>query len=283
MTRGNGQYSWVGESVARINFEDSLFKDSRFTDLMLKMGSKETAIGSLVFAWMVAQSFWMRSDNGIPKTEWRKQKLRNEIIEVGLAEDRGEFVYISGSKEQFAWIRKATEAGRRGGLKSRGKNPSDPSATLQPGQPSYLLSPISSLSSPDSLLKPLNSKEREESAERAPSAPLAALPDYQPIESVILERKVSEAVQRRWSEAFPDPQWVCEQVRKALVWEAAHPNRRKKNFAAFMSNWLGRDWDRRKTPVTSNRAEQRSRANYETMESVKQMYRDGEETEFGEI
>jgi len=102
--------------MARVNVEPELFQDRRFQKLMIRLGSTETAVGTVVLAWMVGQKFWVHSDNGIPKTEWIKQDLKQELIEVGLAEDKGEFVRIVGSEKHFNWIRKKVEAGKKGGL-----------------------------------------------------------------------------------------------------------------------------------------------------------------------
>ena len=77
--------------------------------------------------------------------------------------------------------------------------------------------------------------------------PTAAIACYRSLESVFRERKVSEGIQLRWTEAFPESEWVVEEIRKALVWESATPLRRKKNFAAFISRWLTKGWDFRKT------------------------------------
>lgn len=105
--------------MPRINIEDSLFRDNRFFTLLIKLKSRDLAIGVLVSAWLVAQDFWKLNQNGIPKSEWKKRLLNDEIIEAGLAEDRGDFIYMSGSAEQFAWLTQRIEAGKRGGIANR--------------------------------------------------------------------------------------------------------------------------------------------------------------------
>lgn len=101
--------------MPRINIEDSLYRDARFINLILKLGSAEQALGAMVMAWSSAQKYWLVNGVGIPIPEWEKSKLNNSIIECGLAEIRGEFVYIKGSENQFAWINQKSEAGKRGG------------------------------------------------------------------------------------------------------------------------------------------------------------------------
>lgn len=102
--------------MARVNVESSLYKDIRFINLVLALGDLDTAIGALVRAWTLGQEYWKNSDNGIPVTVWKEQKLKQQIIDSGLAEMRGEFVYIRGSIERFGWIRERVESGRRGGV-----------------------------------------------------------------------------------------------------------------------------------------------------------------------
>lgn len=104
--------------MARINVEDSLYRDIRFHDLVQKMGGVDAALGSVVRAWSVAQDYWLANGVGIPLPVWKSQRLRPEVVEVGLAEHRGEFVYVRGSEEQFAWLKQRSDAGKNGGKAS---------------------------------------------------------------------------------------------------------------------------------------------------------------------
>jgi hypothetical protein len=79
---------------------------------------------------MSAQEFWKFSENGIPRTQWNKRGLKNELIEFGLAEDRGEFIYVCGSKDQFKWINERREAGKQGGKVSAAKRNEHPLNSL---------------------------------------------------------------------------------------------------------------------------------------------------------
>lgn len=117
-----------GNILARINIEDSLFKDNRFYELITLMGDKKRAIGALVEAWSLAQSYV--SDHNptgiVPEDEWSKQKISKEIIECGLARKTDKGVEVAGAKEQFSWLRQRQAAAKRGGLarsrKSREQN-----------------------------------------------------------------------------------------------------------------------------------------------------------------
>lgn len=138
--------------MARINIEDSLFRDNRYLKLCSLMGSPEMALGSLVMAWIVAQDFWKRSQFGIPKLEWKKRLLRYELILVNLAEIRGDFVYINGSEKQFAWLTQCIKSGGMGGAaKSLRNSSSDPTRSLAEGKP-LTLSPTLSLKTKNNTL-----------------------------------------------------------------------------------------------------------------------------------
>jgi hypothetical protein len=72
--------------------------------------------------------------------------------------------------------------------------------------------------------------------------------EFAPIAAILAARGVPCSVQRRWLQAYPDPRWIMQEVRKAELWEATNPGRRKKNFAAFISRWIAKGWDTRPMP-----------------------------------
>lgn len=100
--------------MARINIEDSLFKDSRFIDLMIKIGDKDAALGKIVRAFIVAQSHYLSTDNDrlIPKSEWKKQGCSDDLLDVGLAEEKKKGIYVFGSDDQFKWLLQRQNAGK---------------------------------------------------------------------------------------------------------------------------------------------------------------------------
>jgi hypothetical protein len=136
--------------LARINIEDSIYKDARFFSLLMKLGDPDRAIGALVRAWSVAQEWFLSPEKMVPSAEWEKQKLRPEIIEVGFAERVDGKIRMSGADEQFAWLRQRSESGKRGGLKTQAKSPSDRQATAKRAQASSSSSSSSSSSISDS-------------------------------------------------------------------------------------------------------------------------------------
>lgn len=105
----------------RLNFEDSIFKDARFYKLVALCGNDlDTACGALLRAWSLAQKWFLTPSKMVPISEWEKQDMRAAIIESGMAVLHGDFVYVRGSVEQFSWLEKARESGKKGG-KGRAK------------------------------------------------------------------------------------------------------------------------------------------------------------------
>lgn len=114
--------------MARINIEDSLFKDGRFIDLAIAMGSRHAALGAVIEAFMLAQEFYLNTstDRMIPLTEWNRRKAVGLVIDVGLAELKGkdkDLIYVCGAEKQFAWLLQRQDAGAKGG---RPKNENQP-------------------------------------------------------------------------------------------------------------------------------------------------------------
>lgn len=109
--------------MARINIEDTLFRDSRFLELVLSTGNRWTALGMVTEAWYLAQEYFLNeeSDRMIPLEVWRKRKAPDVVISAGLAEVRDDKVYVCGSSEQFDWLLQKAESGKRGGIASAQK------------------------------------------------------------------------------------------------------------------------------------------------------------------
>ncbi len=245
--------------MARVNVEEDLYRDQRWIDLIIRLGGdSEKALGALVRAWTVGQEYWKVCSNGIPKGAWKMQKLNDAIIEVGLAHDKGDFILIHNSEKHFAWLRQRVDAGKSGGVASgisrrsaapeiiEEKPKRGEAGRSKPKQTEASYSSSPSYSSSDSYKEEL--KEEPGAVVAVTSSPpdLVVLQDLLEIQETIRERKVTELEQRAWLTAFPDARWIIAEVKKALVWEAANPKRRKKLFGRFMANWMMRNWDSRK-------------------------------------
>lgn len=101
--------------MARINIEDSLFKDKRWINLLIKCGDRHKALGLLADAWILAQIHWLKH-KCIPAKAWSEDL--EILIQVELATRRNDgTVYVKGSQNAFAWLEQRSDAG-----KSRSKN-----------------------------------------------------------------------------------------------------------------------------------------------------------------
>ncbi len=143
--------------MARINVEEKLTSDARFQNLIIKLQCPDRALGSVVRAWGIAQKHFLKT-GVIPFDDWTKQGLRDELIEVGLAEKRENGIYMCGSSEQFSWLKQRSEAGKHN--RTTVNDRSIPFNSVQRETSSLLFTPSSSLSSHDSSLIPQVAKRK---------------------------------------------------------------------------------------------------------------------------
>ena len=113
--------------MARINLETSLFESENFLDLVIKIGSKYEATGRLVWAFKLAQKYYLKNENNrlIPKSELPESleilisfgfiTLVDEKKTVDINGDINTNIvgyYVKGSEEQFAWLLQRSNAGK---------------------------------------------------------------------------------------------------------------------------------------------------------------------------
>jgi hypothetical protein len=103
-----------GGNMPRINIEDSIYKDSRFIELCIRLGSRWTAMGALFEAWLLAQKYVTIEDplGLIPQDDWVKMGACDTLLDVRLAEKRDCKIYMCGAQRQFAWLVSTQMAGR---------------------------------------------------------------------------------------------------------------------------------------------------------------------------
>lgn len=102
-------FLWGG-NLARINIEESLFKDSRWMKLLIITKCEYKALGLLTAAWRLAQKHWLKSKM-IPKKAWLKDL--EVLVEVEFASrDESGNVYVKGSKKAFAWLDRNSKGGK---------------------------------------------------------------------------------------------------------------------------------------------------------------------------
>ncbi len=163
--------------MARTTFDHSIFADIRFFNLSVRLGSKRTAIGAMVEAWVLAQRFVTPDapDGPIPHRDWITHQMAPEIIEVGLAHVREDgCIHVAGGREQFAWLVQKQNASRRGG-ESNKKRLKEQSKRSEPvdnphEQEAYRLTPAPG-GSPLSLTLSLTQTKKQESIDRGAAAP----------------------------------------------------------------------------------------------------------------
>jgi len=168
--------------MARINVEDSLFRDNRFLKLTIKTGSVPLALGFLIQAWIVAQKFYLTETQTIPLDHWKAQDLSDLLIEVGLAEIIDQGVRMKGADTQFGWLKHRVDAGRKGGqtkaknqAASKAKTSKANSSKTKQAQASISPSFSYSYSSINSDTKYLYSKGTSESSTDVDGAPEGGL------------------------------------------------------------------------------------------------------------
>ena len=104
--------------MARINIEDSIYKDERFHRLSAFEG-KYKAIGLLVAAWDLAHTWYLKHpENLVPFAEWRAQSELELLEKYGLAEAKENGIYVKGSQNACSYLKARSEAGKRGALKT---------------------------------------------------------------------------------------------------------------------------------------------------------------------
>lgn len=151
--------------MARINVEDKINEDVRFQELLFKVQDIDKAYGIAVRAWRLGAKFYLNLDCNrmIPISEWKKQKINDLMIEVGLATIQGDFVRITGADEHYDWILKKQMAGQKSAEKRKaqkeGKNAENvldsveqQSTGVEQSSTSFLLSPFSYLNTHNSEL-----------------------------------------------------------------------------------------------------------------------------------
>lgn len=162
--------------MPRINIEDDWFDDPRREALIAKIGIVADAVALRM--WRLAQTYF-RNRKLTPATLFEQVPYWQEFEAAGLAERRGDHVYIRGQGERFAWLLQKSEAGARGGrasAKSRSENTEENSKQKQANASKSKQTQASSSSSSSSSASSSTSgsASKEEAAHADASAPSPA-------------------------------------------------------------------------------------------------------------
>lgn len=121
--------------MARINIEECWWSDPRRSKLIKIIGDEERADGAAVRMWRLAQENWKSGCRLVPQYIFESLEFASALLGSGLAELRGDEVYVRGSSQYLDWTReqreKARENGSKGGKKSA-QRPRDASGKLLP-------------------------------------------------------------------------------------------------------------------------------------------------------
>lgn len=102
--------------MPRLNIELSLYTDNRFQSLLIKLGDRHKAMGMCLDAFILAQNYWIPDMKLIPKEAFLNSSL-GFILDVGLAKETEEGIYVRGTKANFQWyfdgIQQRVEAGKK--------------------------------------------------------------------------------------------------------------------------------------------------------------------------
>lgn len=129
--------------MARINIEDKLWTDPRLAILRRITGSDELAFGKLVVAWRTAQEYFVRGEN-IPEDIFDMMGFMPLVAAKFAVLENGGY-YLHGTREQFQWIEKKREAGRKGGQAKASNALASASITKAEPSETYPLTPALSL------------------------------------------------------------------------------------------------------------------------------------------
>jgi hypothetical protein len=230
--------------MARINIEDSLFKEKAFEKLMFKLGSKRLALGALVESFALAQEYYLKSENHlIPIDAWNREEIGFELIECGFAHVEGDFVRVRGAETQFNWLVKCQKSGIKGGINSgksrRSKGPEGFPRVPKGSEPS----------SSSSSSKEVNTNINTKNNTVVQSGPRKATPetnfDFESIyQNYPLHKGKTEGFKRCRSQIktiddFNNLKQAVEKYKTICVRDGTE-KRYIKHFSSFMSSW--KDW-----------------------------------------
>ena len=248
--------------MARINIEDSLFKDQRFTDLCIKLGSRPLALGWLVEAWLLAQE-GVSADNpsGVISVEkWKARRMCDLILEVGLAEVCGGQIEMAGADKSFNWLIQRQAAASKGGIaraekyknqalmESAGIVPtgSRPASGLSPLTPSPTLTPLKE--NLTLITKSVVGGENPKTAAKAKFRVHSKL-QHPAINDILAT--IAESTQTRWLKLHEDPKVIRDDLVEAVSFYSARGDDLSEGWGVVLHKALQRARAKRLTTTAA--------------------------------
>lgn len=247
--------------MARVNIEDKLYRDLRWSNLLLKCGNRYTALGMLTTAWSLASSNWL--EHGfIPEKAWPKDLDVLIEVELALRVDGG--VYVKGSKRAFKWLQQKSDAGKHSAIakahiKEMDSTDVDVRSTAFNGSQPLTLTPSLPLTH---TLKENNTITAVASKE-APTEKALAKALFLPNNEQELIAGLSHEVKKRWEALYPDQTFIHREVLKAFGWCANNPQRKpriRKGWVRFLSHWFEKSWPQYQKTIKASSTQNMSEA-----------------------
>lgn len=242
--------------MARINIEDTLDDDPRFQYLQ-KLVGRQTAYGVWRDVAKQAQQYWKKDRSLIPKHIFKFIENHQAMVDSDLVEEHDHGFKLVGSEEAFAWLIQKVNAGKKGG--SSKNNTLDESGgqrnettvsdskpltlTLTPSQPLALVQ--------ENKKTPIGvSHQPAKKAEVGAIEQLAGDPE---VENFLADIKRDQ--QQRWLRLYDSPDFIKQELLKAIIWLADNPQRAPRagrGKSSFLTKWFGRGWERHRKTIQTN-------------------------------
>ncbi|MGE3681984.1 MAG: hypothetical protein AB7G93_09675 [Bdellovibrionales bacterium] len=233
--------------MARINIEECWWSDVRRSALIRLMGDEDLADAAAIRAWRLAQEFWGRNRQLVPKQIWSTFQAAPKLIQAGLAEEREEGIYVRGSSQYLDWHAEKRAAAQKGGKKSaqRPRNAKGQLIKIPKQNPSKnQAEPKESQASGSGSHSDSGSGSGSGSGGREPLAPAKQV--FKTSEE--LQAAISLVDRERWAKDYPDPNWVTRQIDLCFRHHTSVPSetpRTKGHWMQKLQTWLEIGWSKR--------------------------------------
>jgi hypothetical protein len=243
-----------------ITINAKFWDDPRFLDLKAEI-SEQKATWACVTAWRIAHGFWQDGQRPIPFKIWKALKLPQAMIQVGLAKELETGIYVLGTSEQCEKYNRRVAAARTGGEKSAEKrNAIKPNYIAETTQPAVQaeLNGCSTDAQASVFVSVFESKKEKNNTTERAAARTGAITEFlgnSHIEEFL--QKVSVSAQTAWVAVYEDPEWIKQEILKAVAWCKSNQRKApKSNYSSFMARWLARSWEqyRKSIPPTKTNA-----------------------------
>ena len=113
-------YHSKGEIMAVLDLRWQFLNGTGLKILSKELGSRPMAIGTVIEFWELAKEYWVKDESLIPMSVFKAAKFPMCLLDpaLGFAEIINDEIYAKGSRDNFGWMIKRKEYGRKGGIAS---------------------------------------------------------------------------------------------------------------------------------------------------------------------